>query len=310
MSRKSAGRKRKNEQLLHTGVLAIVVGIGLLAAPAFMGKGPATGAVGHAMRMPALVALVLGIAFVALHFIRRRIVPDDTAQRIEPSWTAWAPPELLLAQAHAMATDDPLAAVAIPQAPAAIARPQPEPSWSAKVFDHIEWRRFEAVCEQLFAQAGFETRSQSHGADGGVDIWLHSRHTQGPAAVVQCKHWIDLIGVKEMREFLGVMAAHKLRRGTFATSSAFTADALQFAKDNGINAMDRERLLALIGRRTPQQQAQLLTVAYEGEYWRPTCASCGVKMVERKRAMDDSRFWGCASFPKCRTTLPMRGAIA
>ncbi|WP_370868866.1 restriction endonuclease [Polaromonas sp.] len=40
------------------------------------------------------------------------------------------------------------------------------------------------MCEALFAQAGFETRSQSHGADGGVDIWLHSANAQGPVAVV------------------------------------------------------------------------------------------------------------------------------
>ncbi|WP_269632134.1 restriction endonuclease [Pelomonas sp. BJYL3] len=36
----------------------------------------------------------------------------------------------------------------------------------------IEWRRFEAVVEALFKQVGFETKSQSHGADGGIDIWL------------------------------------------------------------------------------------------------------------------------------------------
>ncbi len=30
----------------------------------------------------------------------------------------------------------------------------PERAWSGKVFDQIEWRRFEAVCEALFAQSG------------------------------------------------------------------------------------------------------------------------------------------------------------
>jgi restriction system protein len=48
--------------------------------------------------------------------------------------------------------------------------------WSAAVFDQIEWRRFEAVVERLFQQAGFKTKSQSHGADGGVDVWLYSQH--------------------------------------------------------------------------------------------------------------------------------------
>ena len=174
------------------------------------------------------------------------------------------------------------------------------------MFAAIEWRRFEAVCEALFAQAGFETRAQSHGADGGVDIWLHSANAQGPVSVVQCKHWQNKpVGVKEMREFYGVMAAHKLKRGTYATTSAFTADALQFAKDNGISAMNGSKLLALIASRTPEQQQALLTVAYEGDYARPTCASCGMKLIERSANKTGKPFWGCSNYPRCKSTLPM-----
>jgi len=106
--------------------------------------------------------------------------------------------------------------------------------------------------------------------------------------------------VKEMREFLGVMTANKLRNGTFVTSSTFTADALAFAADNGIQAQDGAALLKLIGQRTPEQQAALLAVAYEGEYWRPTCASCGAKMVERTSGKFARPFWGCANYPGCR----------
>lgn len=178
--------------------------------------------------------------------------------------------------------------------------------WSPAVFAAIEWRRFEAVCEALFAQAGFETQAQSHGADGGVDIWLHSRHAQGPVAVVQCKHWQGKpVGVKEMREFFGVMASHALKRGTFATTSKFTEDALAFAKANSINALDGKGLLALIAKRTPEQQKALLDIAYQGDYWRPTCASCGDKMLERKPRAGGAGFWGCCNFPRCKSRLPM-----
>lgn len=140
-------------------------------------------------------------------------------------------------------------------------------TWSLNVFEAIEWRRFEAVCETLFAQAGFRTESQSHGADGGVDIWLYSKHATGPAAIVQCKHWKNqTVGVKELREFFGVMASHKLARGTYATTSTLTQDAQAFAKANGINTMDGPRLLKQIATRTLEQQKQLLDVAFEGEY--------------------------------------------
>ena len=183
----------------------------------------------------------------------------------------------------------------------------PATTWTAQVFSDIEWRRFEAVCETLFAQAGFDAQTQSHGADGGVDIWLYSRNAEGPAAVVQCKHWNGRqVGVKQVREFYGVMASHQLTRGTYATTSAFTDDALRFAKQNGINAMDGSALLALIGKRTPEQQNALLQVAYEGEYWRPTCASCGMKMVQREPKKGGASFWGCVKYPHCKSTLPMR----
>jgi restriction system protein len=176
----------------------------------------------------------------------------------------------------------------------------------ACVFASIEWRRFEAVCEALFAQVGFETQAQSHGADGGGDIWLHSRKAEGPVAVVQCKHWKgNPVGVKELREFLGVMASHRLKRGTYATTSTYTADAQAFAKANGINALDGAGLLALIGTRTTKQQSALLDIAFEGDHWCPTCATCGIKLLKRKPAKGGAPFWGCANYPRCKTRIYM-----
>lgn len=106
------------------------------------------------------------------------------------------------------------------------------------------------------------------------------------------------------------MAAHKVARGTYVTSSTFTADALAFAKADGINAQDGAGLLRLIRQRTPEQQAALLAVAFEGEYWRPTCPSCGVKLVERRKRRTGSPFWGCTNYPRCTYTLPMSRATA
>ncbi len=179
---------------------------------------------------------------------------------------------------------------------------------TGELFAQIEWRRFEAVIETLFSQAGFETRSQSHGADGGVDIWLHPRSAPAtPVSIVQCKHWVGKrVGVDKVRELKGVMASHSLRRGHFATTSSFTPEAARFASDNGIHLLDIDAILRLIGMRPQADQRALLAVATEGEYWRPTCASCGEKLVERKPRSGASPFWGCANYPRCRTTMPMR----
>ena len=190
--------------------------------------------------------------------------------------------------------------------------PQAAPDrWSREVFELIEWRRFEAVVEALFAQAGFETRSQAHGADGGVDIWLYSvNHANGdaPVSIVQCKQWMrHKVGVKEVRELRGVMAQHGIARGQFVTTSDFTADAREFAAGNGIGLHDVDGLLALIATRTPEQQQALLQVAFDGQWWRPTCASCGIKLVERTARQSGRAFWGCENFVRgCKTQMAMR----
>ena len=176
--------------------------------------------------------------------------------------------------------------------------PKPSTSWNKQVFSDIEWRRFEAVCEKFFAQAGFKTKSQSHGADGGVDIWMYSDNAEGEVSIAQCKHFNNKdVDVKLVREFYGVMSSHKLQRGTFVTSSGFTADAQKFANENGINTLNGDLLLKLITARSAEQQKELLDIAYEGEYSIPTCASCGIKLVKREK------FWGCSNYPRCKSMI-------
>jgi len=190
--------------------------------------------------------------------------------------------------------------------------PAPLPErWSRDVFELIEWRRFEAVVEALFAQGGFATRSQPHGADGGIDIWLYStHHAEGdaPVSIVRCKQWMRWkVGVQEVRALRGVMAQHGIVRGQFVTTSDFTADARELAAGNGIGLHDVDGLLALIATRTAGQQAALLDVAFHGEWWRPTCASCGIKLVERTARQSGRPFWGCENYVRgCKTQMAIR----
>ncbi|WP_295855892.1 restriction endonuclease [uncultured Xylophilus sp.] len=281
MARRPRQRKKRPPMLLQAGLQALLLGGGLLVAPTLL-----------PMLAPSLQALrPLGWGAVALGALFVFLAPRSRRGRTT------APQSKNVVVALRAAKDAP----ASPGVP-----PPRQAHWSPAVFAAIEWRRFEAVCETLFQQAGFRTRAQSHGADGGVDIWMFSDHAEGPVAVAQCKHWRNQrVGVKELREFFGVMASHGLRRGTFVTTSIFTPEALVFATDNGINALDGTRLLRLIAERTPAQQQALLDVAYKGDYHRPTCARCGTKMVERDGGPGRAPFWGCARFPACRSTLRM-----
>ena len=317
-------RNRKNrglDKLLEQGVLACAAGVGMLLFPLFAGKSPVLATLATVAGRFGWWVIALGVVLLGLHYLAKKSQsqPDVSHEsagsssskttlrprkaaavgspRTEPQWSGNAG-TFATPAAQAASASDQGASHLLPV------------TWSADVFAAIEWRRFEAVCETLFAQAGFQTRSQSHGADGGVDIWLHSRNAQGPVSVVQCKHWQGKpVGVKEMREFFGVMASHQLKRGTYATTSSYTPDAQQFAKANGINALDGAGLLKLIATRTPEQQQALLQVAFEGDYGRPTCASCGIKMVERTPSKGGTRFWGCSGYPRCKSRLPMAAAL-
>jgi restriction system protein len=304
MSRHSnrRGGRHATRKILGLAVFALGIGGGLLATSLILGASasPMLQAASQGIRLPVPYAVMAGLVLLVLYIAVRPRPDPYSASKLEPTYFGKDTTNFA-SQLDSRALDR-----------------KPEPAqnrgergpalvWSARVFEDMEWRRFEAVCTSLFAQADFEARTQSHGPDGGVDIWLYARNAAVPAAVVQCMHRLGKpVGVQELREFLSVLASHQLQRGTFATSSSFTSDARQFARESGISALDGLALLALISQRTPEQQQALLQIAYEGEYWRPTCASCGLKMVERTARKKDRAFWGCADYPRCGSTLPMR----
>ncbi len=330
MVRKAYGKSRRRKKpsqspFLDKGLSALLLGFACLLISWLLTSHPLLAGAAHVVQTPAWFILGVGVLLLGLHYVLKDKATEEDAPHSEaPLPTSdrkashrtrrgpVAVPDAARVQAPKLSvvpasTPDATAPKATASPNTAAPAPSSAPStatWNAEVFKAIEWRRFEAVCEALFSQAGLETKSQSHGPDGGVDLWLYSQHLQGPARVVQCKHWQSrAVGVKELREFFGVMSSHQLKRGTFATTSSFTREAQTFARSNGIHLLDGKALLELIAQRTPEQQQALLAVAYEGEYMRPTCASCGIKMVERVSSQGGVRFWGCTNYPRCRTRM-------
>lgn len=298
MSRQSRKRSRRRQgaafQLLFVGLVFALL-------PLFLAQSP----IGLALKPIAPVGWLLVFIGTALAWFARDRASGAT-QGTGPSPTPGVRVNTNETPADRVAAeiDNMLDAEKVPGSADTTPRPT---AWSEKVFEVIEWRRFEALVESLFKQAGFATTAQSHGADQGVDVWLYApTQPDKPLGLVQCKHWHKNVGAKHVRELRGVMAAHDVRRGHFATTSMFTPDAIAFAKDNGINLLDVHALTSLIAKRSPEQQAALLDVALEGEYWRPTCASCGIKLVKREPRNGGAAFWGCTNYPRCKTQIWIR----
>lgn len=157
----------------------------------------------------------------------------------------------------------------------------PTSAWSLALLRALEWKRFEELCAGYFR------------------------------VLVQCKAWSTYdIGVKAIRELFGVMAASQVAEGVFVTTGRFTQPARDFALGKEIILIDGADLLAKIAALREDQQAQLLRLATEGDFTRPTCPSCGIKMVRRIARASGDPFWGCENFPGCRTTLRIGAEIA
>lgn len=92
-------------------------------------------------------------------------------------------------------------------------------------------RRFEQQCAQLFNDLGFKSELTPLTNDGGIDILLEKDGKRGAA---QCKAWNQPCGVKEAREFYGVVISEKLTFGYFISKSGFTESAAEFLKKTGL----------------------------------------------------------------------------
>lgn len=174
--------------------------------------------------------------------------------------------------------------------------------WTLPALRKLEWKRFEMLCAGYYEAVGFRCETLSRGADGGIDVKLFKGESTDPLAVVQCKAWkVNQVGVKEIRELLGVMANAKVARGVFITTSNYTKAAVEFGATNRIQLLDGTGFVTKI-RDLPQgRQDALLQTSFEGDYATPSCASCGVKTVMRESKRGS--FWGCPNFPRCRTML-------
>ncbi len=131
--------------------------------------------------------------------------------------------------------------------------------WSTELLRTLEWKRFEDVCTEYFKLSGYETKQTDLGADGGIDVIIYKN--EKPFALIQCKARSNsYVGVKVVRELMGVMIVKGVKNGILMTNSGFTNDAIGFEKDiraskkAAFNLVNGERLLALIKKLPEDKQ--------------------------------------------------------
>ena len=184
-SREERRHDRQRAKLQEMGIGAIVIGIAMWLLPIFV-KNPVLHRAFTGLGTVAWLLIIGGVALLVLYkFTRSKPdAPRAPPPMHEPTLRPYQSARSRLQPLGGPLVDD---VAGLAEEKASVAMPRVPTTWSAAVFDVIEWRRFEAVCEWLFSQAGFETKTQSHGADGGIDIWLYSKnHGEGPVSSHSC----------------------------------------------------------------------------------------------------------------------------
>jgi len=175
-----------------------------------------------------------------------------------------------------------------------------------ELLNEIEWKRFETLCAAAIRELGLDPRETQYGADGGIDIVVYKAGNTEPVGIVQCKAGDNrIIGLKPVRELLGVMTHGSYKQGMFITTGSYTQQAAEFAKGR-MALVTGTMLINKINSLPAEKLQRLLDIAFDGDYTTPTCPKCGIKMVVReagKGRAAGSTFWGCPNYPKCRQTL-------
>lgn len=182
--------------------------------------------------------------------------------------------------------------------------------WSQRLLDIMEWKRYEELVAAYIRELGFEAKTVAIGSDGVLVMEGYERGQAQPVMLVHCKAWnrgqVDETAVRTLRE---KMSAAKIGQGAYFNTGGFAPAAVALAGAANIDVVNGRELLERVAQLSLDRQNALLDLATEGEYATPTCPACAVKMVRRvtvSGAQAGVYFWGCAHYPSCKRTFPVR----
>lgn len=97
-------------------------------------------------------------------------------------------------------------------------------------------RFFEQLVVELLLKMGYGGSLKDAGkaigqsGDGGIDGIIKEDKLGLDVIYIQAKRWENVVGSKEIRNFVGSLVGQKANKGVFITTSGFTKDALEYIK--------------------------------------------------------------------------------
>jgi restriction system protein len=115
---------------------------------------------------------------------------------------------------------------------------------------------FERLVVQLLVKMGYggtesdAARAVGKSGDGGIDGVIREDPLGLDFVYLQAKRWDSSVGRPEIQKFVGALLGRRARKGVFLTTSAFTADARDYAAsiDAKVVLVDGTQLASLMLR--------------------------------------------------------------
>lgn len=106
-------------------------------------------------------------------------------------------------------------------------------------------RDLELLCCDLLRAMGYRAKWTEFQSDGGIDVMAVG--PDGRKIVVQCKRWLRRrVGVKSVRELIGVVAVHGADEGWLISTSGFTPQARREASGQPVRLINGRELSRLL----------------------------------------------------------------
>lgn len=115
-----------------------------------------------------------------------------------------------------------------------------------KDFNDLSAREFEDLVKEYFEIKGFTVEKTQQTRDGGKDLIARIDCNGIPFIIfIECKHHKKKIGIEFVRALYGVQNIEGVNKAILVTSSSFTKDAINFAKETKflIDLIDGETIL-------------------------------------------------------------------
>ena len=138
--------------------------------------------------------------------------------------------------------------------------------WSAALLNSIEAQRFTALATLYYREKGIRTQAMRLEGTGGTALKLFQDDSGKASLVVQFRAqgapWVGPSQIEALRE---VMVSERIAKGLFITPGAFSKDAKERARLNGVTLVDGTLFLMMVRRLPPAAQVRLLSFAMQAD---------------------------------------------